>query len=115
MPSLERRIGDIIDELKRLGHAPDVNRIDQFRRHLAGLDNEVRTTIAHRERLYELANLSRQAHTLLRNAHERASRTLAIADAARQRELRDVSHPTITSPQPHTVPELEIGWDGFER
>ncbi|WP_067475029.1 hypothetical protein [Nocardia amamiensis] len=128
MRSLESRIGDTIDDLKRLGHAPDTARIGEIQEHLAELVTEVRRTINEVDdtRRYNLIQLSRQAHSLFVDARARAERAVNIADAARQREMHALAHPTVLDPDPlrdHTFPrsaladvfEREHQWDGFDR
>ncbi|MEU2043810.1 hypothetical protein [Nocardia niwae] len=132
MRSLESRIGDTIDDLKQLGHAPDTARVEEIQEHLAELVTEVRRTIDEVDsaRRDNLIQLSRQAHSLFVDARDRAERAVNIAEAAHQRELHALEHPTVLDPDPplknHAFRGLtgrsaladydrDRGWDGFER
>lgn len=130
MRSLEKRIGDTIDDLKQLGHAPDTGRIEEIQQHLAELVDEVHRTITeidHAARSDSLLQLSRQAHSLFVDARNRAERAVNIAEAARRRELHALEHPTVLDPDPpqkdHQFPRSALAdfydrdrvWDGFDR
>ncbi|WP_155980986.1 hypothetical protein [Nocardia sp. CNY236] len=132
MRSLEGRIGDTIDDLKQLGHAPNTERVAEIQEHLAGLVDEVRRTITEvgAARRDNLIQLSRQAHSILVDARDRAERAVNIAGAARQRELHALEHPLVLDPDPllkdHAFRGLtgrsaladfdrDRGWDGFDR
>ncbi|MEV0033919.1 hypothetical protein [Nocardia sp. NPDC050793] len=82
-PMSSRRIGDAIDDLKQLGHAPDTARVGEIRQHLAELVDEVRRTIDEVDdaRRANLIQLSRQAHSLFVDARDRAERAVNIAEA----------------------------------
>ncbi|MGY5209995.1 hypothetical protein [Nocardia gipuzkoensis] len=131
MRSLESRIGDTIDDLKQLGHAPDIGRVEEIQEQLAELVTEVRRTINEIDvddtRRDTLIKLSRQAHSLFGDARGRAERAVNIAEAARERELHALEHPTVLDPDPpqkdHQFPRSALadvfdrdrGWDGFDR
>ncbi|MEU2043800.1 hypothetical protein [Nocardia niwae] len=96
------------------------------------LVTEVRRTIDEVDsaRRDNLIQLSRQAHSLFVDARDRAERTVNIAEAARQRELHALEHPTVLDPDPPLKDDAfrgltgrsaladydrDRGWDGFER
>ncbi|MFI6959620.1 hypothetical protein ACIBJI_39915 [Nocardia sp. NPDC050408] len=112
-PSFDERFGGLIAELKRLDHRPAVKEVEQLQHHFEQLDHELTISAVTDERRYELSKLSRQAHALVTDARDRAERALDIAEAAHERQVHDALHPTITSPQLDSVPELE--WDLFDR
>lgn len=133
MRSLESRIEDTIDDVKQLGHAPDTARIAEIQEHLAELVDEVRRTITAVDdtRKDNLIQLSRQAHSLFVDARDRAERAVNIAEAARQRELHALEHPTVLDPDPPlkdhpfrgltgrsalaNVFDRDRAWDGLDR